>query len=248
LEGNTINITNTHLTELHQLCEEFCFSELAAKLSEFRRSVDFKESEDADGRIAALEEKVEHCEYEIAILQNNVAQLSTDFERFVGVVSGLRSAASGIQTFVEEVCALKMEIGHKLKDPVVEQLSTEFSELRKEVLTQKAQIAGRSPTVTPSQNQLPSSSPPVPSLDSRIISGFPEIFTKLRGKQFSLLWRGSRDGFKAKESHRRCDGHANTFTVILDVKGNVFGGFTPLEWESKNYFKANHTLKIFCSH
>jgi hypothetical protein len=72
LEGNSINITDTNLTELHQLCEEFGFSELSVKLSEFRPSMGFKEgeSEDADarGRIAALEEKVKstrpgHCDF-----------------------------------------------------------------------------------------------------------------------------------------------------------------------------------------
>jgi hypothetical protein len=69
-------------------------------------------------------------------------------------------------------------------------------------------------------------------LDSRIISDIPEIFAEFRRKQFSLLWRGSRDGFEAEEFHRRCDGHANTLTVILDMQGNIFGGFTPMEWES----------------
>jgi hypothetical protein len=68
--------------------------------------------------------------------------------------------------------------------------------------------------------------------DSRIISDFLEIFTEFRGKHFELLWRGSRDGFAASEFHRRCDGHPNTLTVILDTKGNIFGGFTPVKWES----------------
>jgi hypothetical protein len=45
LEGNAINITDTNFTELHQLCEEFGFSELTAKLSEFCPSMDFKEGE-----------------------------------------------------------------------------------------------------------------------------------------------------------------------------------------------------------
>jgi hypothetical protein len=59
LEGNAINITDAHFAELHQLSKEFRFSELAAKLSEFRPSMNFKEAEDADarGRIAVLEEK-----------------------------------------------------------------------------------------------------------------------------------------------------------------------------------------------
>jgi glutathionylspermidine synthase len=45
LEGNAIKITNTNFTELHRLSQEFGFSELAVKLSEFRPSLDFKEGE-----------------------------------------------------------------------------------------------------------------------------------------------------------------------------------------------------------
>jgi hypothetical protein len=90
---------------------------------------------------------------------------------------------------------------------------------------------------------------------SQIIVGFPEIFNEFWGKRFSLLYLGSRDGFKNEEFHRRCDGHANTLTVILDTKGNIFGGFTPVEWESRvhngkygeedNRFKADESEKSF---
>jgi hypothetical protein len=90
-------------------------------------------------------------------------------------------------------------------------------------------------------------------LDSRIISGIPQIFAEFR--KFSLLWRGSRDGFKAQEFHRRCDGHANTLTVILDTNGNILGGFTPVGWESRvwnrksgdqsNRWKADSSQKSF---
>jgi hypothetical protein len=31
----------------------------------------------------------------------------------------------------------------------------------------------------------------------------------------------------------RYDGHVNTLTVFLDTNGNIFGGFTPVEWESR---------------
>jgi hypothetical protein len=80
------------------LCFEFCFSDLAAKLSEFRPSKDFKEPENADprGRIAALEETSNQHSHVIAILQNKVTQLSTDFGRLEGEVSALRSASAGI--------------------------------------------------------------------------------------------------------------------------------------------------------
>jgi hypothetical protein len=64
-----------------------------------------------------------------------------------------------------------------------------------------------------------------PPFDSEIISEFPEIFAEFQRKRFTILWRGSRDGFGAKEFHRRCDGRGNTLTVILDTNGTIFGSF-----------------------
>jgi hypothetical protein len=85
-----------------------------------------------------------------------------------------------------------------------------------------------------------------PSLiDSQIISDFPEIFAEFRGRRFSLLWRGSRDGFGASGFHERCDGHENTLTVILDTKGNIFGGFTPVKWDSNSEAMTDDSLKSF---
>jgi hypothetical protein len=43
------------------------------------------------------------------------------------------------------------------------------------------------------------------------------LFKDFKQKQFTLLWRGSRDW------------HPNTPTVILDTKGHIFGGFTHVE-------------------
>jgi hypothetical protein len=85
--------------------------------------------------------------------------------------------------------------------------------------------------------------PPPGKFDSQIISEFPEIFAEFRGKQFKLLWRGSRGGFSASEFHGRCDGHANTLTVKKDTLGNIFGGFTPAKWESRKYGKEDNQAK-----
>jgi hypothetical protein len=110
------------------------------------------------------------------------------------------------------------------------------------------------PAVRPSPVNPPRSTP---SLNSTIISSFPAIFDAFRGKQFKLLWRGSRDGFSALAFHRRCDGHTNTLTVILDTHGSIFGGFTPVSWESRvwngksengdNSMKADNSVKILFS-
>jgi hypothetical protein len=75
---------------------------------------------------------------------------------------------------------------------------------------------------------------PLPlGLDSQIVTEFPRLFEEFQSKHFKLLWRGSRDGFNATEFHHRCDGHANTLTLIQDTNDNIFGGFTPVKWESR---------------
>jgi hypothetical protein len=74
------------------------------------------------------------------MLQHKVTQLSIGFGRLVGEVSALRSTAAGIQTLSEEVSAQKRHIAQKLSDPVVEQLSTEFGELRKDISAMKTKI------------------------------------------------------------------------------------------------------------
>jgi hypothetical protein len=66
--------------------------------------------------------------------------------------------------------------------------------------------------------------------------------------RFSLLWRGSRDGFAARDFHRRCDGRSPTLTVIRDTRGNVFGGFTGVAWGSPRTFsrlRGNPSVKSF---
>jgi hypothetical protein len=82
--------------------------------------------------------------------------------------------------------------------------------------------------------------------NSAIIPDFPKLFEDFKQKQFTLLWRGSRDGFRVDHFHRCCNGHPITLTVYLDRGGNIFGGFTPVAWESgKCHRKADPTLKGF---
>jgi hypothetical protein len=97
--------------------------------------------------------------------------------------------------------------------------------------------------------------PPAPAgFTSLIIADFPAFFADFRGKGFTLLWRGVRDGFGARSFQGRCGSHAPTLTLIEDTEGNIFGGFTPLKWEprwprsskdSSNCPKADPSLKGF---
>jgi hypothetical protein len=81
----------------------------------------------------------------------------------------------------------------------------------------------------------------LPRWNSTIVPHFPKLFEDFKENHFTLLWRGSRDCFGSGDFHARCDGHAHTLTVVMDIDGNIFGGFTPLEWESRawNNFKGN---------
>jgi hypothetical protein len=70
---------------------------------------------------------------------------------------------------------------------------------------------------------------------SLIVADFSALFAEFRGRRFTLLWCGSRDGFHTCDFHRRCEGHAPTLTLIQDTGGGIFGGFTPVQWESRDW-------------
>jgi hypothetical protein len=84
-------------------------------------------------------------------------------------------------------------------------------------------------------------------LNSVIVASLPPISAEFRDKTFKLLWRGSRDGFGADDFHARCDGHAGTVTLVLDTAGNIFGGFTPVAWDSLMWvtWKGDESLRSF---
>jgi hypothetical protein len=60
------------------------------------------------------------------------------------------------------------------------------------------------------------------SFASLIVAAFSALFAEFREKPFSLLWRGSRDGFGARDFHSRCDGHAPTLALIQERPGQHF--------------------------
>jgi hypothetical protein len=111
-EVNVINITDTNFPELHRLCEEFDFFEVAAKLSEFRSSMNSKEREaerESESKAAEVDAKANQQFHVIPLLQDKVTQLFTDFGRLVCEVSALRCASAGIRTHSEESFALKRQ-------------------------------------------------------------------------------------------------------------------------------------------
>jgi hypothetical protein len=104
-------------------------------------------------------------------------------------------------------------------------------------------------------------------MGSRIVFDFPSVLYEFSLKKWELLWQVTRDGFRSSDFHSRCDGHANTVTLILttseddvveewddydDIGCFVFGGFTPVKWESRrpmgdgsNCWKSDNSFGSF---
>ena len=64
-------------------------------------------------------------------------------------------------------------------------------------------------------------------------------------KFFRLLYRGSRNGFRAQDFHEKCDGVKNTITVIQARNGRRFGGFTHAKWDKSNGYKSDERGFLF---
>ena len=85
---------------------------------------------------------------------------------------------------------------------------------------------------------------------SQILSGNqPFDLLKLCGfsskNKWTLLYRGTRDGFGAANFHLKCDNHNNSLT-ILKAQGTsyIFGGFTSITWDDSSGWKIDP--KAFC--
>src|SRR5579883_1376314 len=65
--------------------------------------------------------------------------------------------------------------------------------------------------------------------------------------KFSLLYRGSRDGFEASDFHFSCDNKPKTLTIVKSTSECIFGGYTEAEWSSSedNLFKRDPNAFLF---
>jgi hypothetical protein len=81
--------------------------------------------------------------------------------------------------------------------------------------------------------------------ESLIIHNCPNILRDFEKNTWKLLYRGSRDGFGASNFHAKCDNQPNTLTLIETTKGFIFGGFTPIPWDSSSGYKSDNSRKSF---
>ena len=55
----------------------------------------------------------------------------------------------------------------------------------------------------------------------------------------SLIYRGSRDGFKSSVFHELCDEKGETLVIIKSTDNYIFGGYTSISWDSTKWNGKN---------
>ena len=64
-------------------------------------------------------------------------------------------------------------------------------------------------------------------------------------KSLKLLYRGTRDGMTSKDFHNKCDNKGKTISLFLNDKGNIFGGYSSIPWESNGGEKKADDCFLF---
>jgi hypothetical protein len=239
LEGTKVTITGVNHHSLSELCEEFGYGGLADALAEFRRSsassgsgegLSALPSEVID-RLCILEERQECQGRQLAGLELSFCSMEGVWEevrRLSGEVARLGAAVSTVERRQPSTIAVLPPDAGPLGPPPPPPQRPQRPP------PPPLSDSGRRdpPPPPPARAQRPPLPPPHPLSDSQIVSAFPPLFAEFREKQWKLLYRGSRDGFTTAAFHAKCDGRANTVTLIVATNGSVFGGFTPVPWDS----------------
>ena len=88
------------------------------------------------------------------------------------------------------------------------------------------------------------------SMNRRIINNVEELqlienqlyknYPDTKEIEFRLLYRASEDGDASKVFHEKCDNSNFTLTLVRNMDGTKFGGYTEESWEGKNKNKKDY--------
>ena len=70
-----------------------------------------------------------------------------------------------------------------------------------------------------------------------------KVLERIYIKEYRLLFKGKRDGFRSKDFHSKYDN--KSYTISFVKKGRRFGGFTDVEWDQSNIWKKGSNSFIF---
>jgi hypothetical protein len=258
--GREVSLSDTELASVRPICGELWNHELFE--STLKRHEEIGQSDEAKARLDFLRGDDGSLQDEVGKIASRFYSLSiSDFHQVS--LSLLESILSPPKLVIDDEDSLfELLYGLAWEDPsyfgLLEFVRFEF--LSKEWMTEVLELISSSfesvsfgiwsslqsrlalSVALPSQGDRVRS---LPVMSSKIVSEIPELFSVFGDQRFRLLWRGSRHGFRAANFHERCDGHPNTVTLILSDNGCVFGGYTPVAWNSRSLYVSDPSLESF---
>jgi hypothetical protein len=82
--------------------------------------------------------------------------------------------------------------------------------------------------------------------DERQMSELIKLCEFSQNDKWSLLYRASRDGFRSRDFHSKCDGNSSTLTILKAKHSSyIIGGFTTVSWDSTSQWKSDPNAFIF---
>lgn len=91
----------------------------------------------------------------------------------------------------------------------------------------------------------------VSSVDSAILKNSWEVsllkewISEVATPNFTLIYRGSRDGWRATNFHTKCDMKGPTVLVVKSHLGKIFGGFTDVDWDLSSNYKTSNDCFLY---
>eukprot|EP01125_Pyxidicula_operculata_P001427 TRINITY_DN1131_c0_g1_i6.p1 TRINITY_DN1131_c0_g1~~TRINITY_DN1131_c0_g1_i6.p1 ORF type:complete len:448 (-),score=126.73 TRINITY_DN1131_c0_g1_i6:194-1537(-) len=175
---------------------------------------------------------------------SNYEQLQLYLGEIEMMMKDKQSEGSSVQSMIDE---LNQQIKAKLKE-IEEKNAKEKQQHNDQTkriqdwksLKEKLKIKYKPP---PSPSPPPSSS--LTNTDPLWKDYIKHLSDWIPNKSFNLLYRGSRDGFGAQHFHSKCDNKGETLTIIKSTGGWLFGGYTPIQWTSRQKYASDNRTFIF---
>ena len=78
-------------------------------------------------------------------------------------------------------------------------------------------------------------------IENQLYKNYPDT----KNIEYTLLYRGSENGDSSESFHDKCDNSVFTLTIIKNMDGHKFGGYTEESWEGENISKKDYNSFCF---
>ena len=78
-------------------------------------------------------------------------------------------------------------------------------------------------------------------IENQLYKNYPDT----KDIEYTLLYRGSEHGDSSESFHEKCDNSVFTLTIIKNMDGHKFGGYTEESWEGENVSKKDYNSFCF---